>query len=256
MHNLNTVGQVERPRPVDHVLRTFLDDSAGGGGTTQTTWVWVNVVSASVSFSVSVLSLYLWLCRFLCRICTHLCNNTETNATRVHTFTHSDIKGVRVHICVHVCVNVCERVYSAYVSVQQLYLCLYQTHTRAQIRTRAHTCQALLMHLGTVLPTASRSVCTGTQAADCSVLGRTCMYQPAARHPSGVDAHLSRYLASAEGLTTIQKKGGDARSRRSGDIDQLGLCDTADQHVLTLLVGELFEGAQIVMMPTAYRWIL
>ena len=157
-------------------------------------------MSCLLSFSVSVLSLYLWLCLFLCRICTQLCNNTETNATRVHTFTHSDIKGVHVHMCVHVCVNVCERVYiwySAYVRVKQFYLCLYPTHKRAQIRTREHTCQALLMHLGTVLPTASRAVCTGTQAANCSVLGQTCIYQPAARHPSGVDAHLSTHLASA-----------------------------------------------------------
>ena len=37
MHHLNTVGQAARRRPVDHVLRTILDNSAGGGGTTQTT---------------------------------------------------------------------------------------------------------------------------------------------------------------------------------------------------------------------------
>jgi len=29
----------------------------------------------------------------------------------------------------------------------------------------------------------------------------------------------------------------------------------ADQHVLTVVAGELFEGAQIVMMPSACRWI-
>jgi len=66
------------------------------------------------------------------------------------------------------------------------------------------------MHLGTVLPTASRVVRTGTQAADCSELGRKCMYQPAARHLSSADAYLSRHVAIAEGLTTIMKEGGDA----------------------------------------------
>ena len=116
-------------------------------------------------------------------------------------------------MCVRVGVNVCERVYalySAYVRVQQCYQCLFQTHTHAQILTCAYTCQALQMHLGTVLPTASRVVRTGTQAADCSELGRKCMYQPAARHLSSADAYLSRHVAIAEGLTTIMKEGGDA----------------------------------------------
>jgi len=69
------------------------------------------------------------------------------------------------------------------------------------------------MRLGTVLPTASRVVRTGTQAADCSVLGRNCMNQPDARHPSSADAYVSRHVASAEGLSTIMKEGGYASRR-------------------------------------------